>query len=124
MLSATRKNETRTGGPMQGRTKFVIAGAAAVVALGTGTGIAIAGGGDDDEAPITGSALEQAKAGALEETGGGTVTETEVGDEESYYEVEVTLDDGTQVDVQLDEDFNVVGSEADREDDDGDDGDD
>ena len=41
------------------------------------------------------------------------MTETEVGDEESYYEVEVTLDDGTQVDVQLDRDFNVVGSEAD-----------
>ena len=41
------------------------------------------------------------------------MTETEVEDEESYYEVEVTLDDGRQVDVQLDEDFNVVGSEAD-----------
>jgi len=99
---------------MQGRTKILIAGAAAVVALGTGTGIAIAGGGgDDDEAPITGSALEQAKAAALAETGGGTVTETEVGDEESLYEVEVALDDGTQVDVQLDENFNVVGSESD-----------
>ncbi|MGQ0805404.1 MAG: PepSY domain-containing protein [Actinomycetota bacterium] len=100
---------------MQGRTKILIAGAAAVVALGTGTGIAIAGGGggDDDEAPITGSALEQAKAAALAETGGGTVTETEVGDEESLYEVEVTLDDGTQVDVQLDENFNVVGRETD-----------
>ncbi|MGI8797229.1 MAG: PepSY domain-containing protein [Acidimicrobiia bacterium] len=99
---------------MQGRTKILIAGAAAVVALGTGTGIAIAGGGgDDNEAPITGGALEQAKAAALAETGGGTVTETEVGDEESLYEVEVTLDDGTQVDVQLDENFNVVGSESD-----------
>ena len=42
--------------------------------------------------------------------------ETEVGDEESYYEVEVTLDDGSQVDVQLDRSFAVVGSEADRED--------
>ena len=41
------------------------------------------------------------------------MTETEVGDEEScYYEVEVTLDDGSQVDVQLDEGFNVVGDEA------------
>jgi uncharacterized membrane protein YkoI len=98
---------------MHRRTKIGIAGAAAAVALAAGTGIAIAGGGDDDEAPITGSALEQAKAAALEETGGGTVTETEVGDEESYYEVEVTLDDGTQVDVQLDENFDVVGSESD-----------
>ena len=41
------------------------------------------------------------------------MTETEEGDEDSYYEVEVTLDDGSQVDVQLDRDFNVVGREAD-----------
>ncbi len=41
------------------------------------------------------------------------MTGTEVGDEESLYEVEVTLDDGSQVDVQLDEQFKVVGSEAD-----------
>jgi hypothetical protein len=38
-----------------------------------------------------------------------------VGDEESYYEVEVTLDNGDQVDVQLDKDFTVVGSETDSE---------
>ena len=50
---------------------------------------------------------------ALRETGGGKVTETEVDDEESKYEVEVTLEDGTQVDVQLDEDFEVVGTESD-----------
>ena len=42
------------------------------------------------------------------------MTGTEVEDEESYYEVEVTLDDGTQVDVQLDEDFAVVGTESER----------
>ena len=52
-------------------------------------------------------------AAALAHTGGGRVTETEVGDEESYYEVEVTLADGSQVDVQLDREFNVVGSESD-----------
>lgn len=39
----------------------------------------------------------------------GTVTDTEVGDEESHYEIEVTLEDGRQVDVQLTEDFEVVG---------------
>ena len=55
----------------------------------------------------------KAAALALAETGCGRVTETEVGDEESYYEVEVTLDNGTQVDVQLDKSFNVVGSESD-----------
>ncbi len=67
---------------------------------------------------ITGDALEQAKAAALAHTNGGRVTGTEVGDEESYYEVEVTLDDGQQVDVQLDEQFKVVGDEADTEGDD------
>ena len=65
------------------------------------------------DTPIAGSELDQASASALEHTGGGQVTETEVGDEESYYEVEVTLDDGSQVDVQLDRAFNVVGEETD-----------
>lgn len=70
---------------------------------------------DDDrgDTPITGPDLERASAVALTHTGEGRVTETEVEDEESYYEVEVTLVDGSQVDVQLDEDFNVVGSESD-----------
>ena len=39
----------------------------------------------------------------------------ELGDEDGYYEVEVTLDDGRQVDVALDRAFRVIGSKADRE---------
>jgi hypothetical protein len=73
---------------------------------------------DTNEGPdqaIGGTALDKASAAALKHTGGGQVTETEVGDEESYYEVEVTRSDGSQVDVQLDRDFNVVGASADRE---------
>jgi len=85
-------------------------------AIGGGTALAAAGGDNDaTDTPITGSALEQAKAAALAHTGQGKVTETEVGDEQSYYEVEVTLDNGNQVDVQLDKSFNVVGSEGDRD---------
>lgn len=100
---------------MRQRTKVVIAAAAAGAAILGGATWAVAGGADDDatDTPITGSALDKASAAALEHTGEGRVTETEVGDEESYYEVEVTLDDGSQVDVQLDEDFEVVGDEAD-----------
>ena len=103
---------------MNRRSKLFIAGAAiAAAAAAIGTGIAVAGGfgGDDDhtEVAITGSALDKATAAALDHTGGGRVTGTEVGDEESYYEVEVTLDDGSQVDVQLDRSFDVVGSEDD-----------
>ena len=101
---------------MQRRTKAIVASATIVaVAAGGASAAVAAGGGDDDEteAPITGSALSRANDAALAHTGEGRVTETEVGDEESYYEVEVTLDDGSQVDVQLDRDFNVVGSEGD-----------
>lgn len=90
----------------------LIAASAAVVTAGT-VGAATAVSGDDDaqDRPIPASEREQAERAALAETGGGAVTETEVGDEESRYEVEVTLDDGSQVDVQLDEEFQVVGTE-------------
>jgi len=100
---------------MKRHTTFVIVGAAVAAATGAGFAITAAASTDDDgtEAPISGDALDQASAAALAHTGGGRVTETEVGDEESYYEVEVSLDDGSQVDVQLDEAFNVVSDEAD-----------
>jgi hypothetical protein len=109
---------------MQKPTKLLIATAIGLAAVGAGAGVAIAGGEDESEGPdvpITGADLDRASAAALEHTGEGRVTDTEVGDEESYYEVEVTLDDGTQVDVQLDEQFVVVGDEADGADDEGDD---
>ena len=101
------------------RTKKIIISTAAAGALVVGgTGAALAGSDDDaTERPIEGASLEQAEDAALQETGEGEVTGTEVGDEESYYEVEVTLDDGSQVDVQLDRDFRVVSSEGDQEDD-------
>ena len=94
---------------MKRRTKIVI-GAVAVVALSAaGTGIAVSSDDDDGtEVPITGAALEQATEAALAATGGGVVVETEQGDEESYYEVEVRKPDGTSVDVQLDENFQLV----------------
>ena len=101
---------------MKKRTKIAVAGVTALAVAAGGVGVATAGsGGDDAESPITGSALDKASAAALEHTGGGQVSETEVGDEESLYEVEVTRDDGSQVDVQLDSGFNVVGGEADSE---------
>ncbi len=101
----------------QGKRRVIAVMIAALALAGIGGGAALAGGAmDDDEQPITGEAYDRAAEAALEHTGGGRVTETEAGDEDSYYEVEVTLDDGSQVDVQLDEDFRVVGSTADRED--------
>ncbi|TPQ15667.1 PepSY domain-containing protein [Streptomyces sporangiiformans] len=102
---------------MKHRGKWIVAAALSAALVGAGTGIAVAtGGGDDDgEQPITGAALEKASAAALAHTDGGKVTGTEVGDEEGYYEVEVTLGDGKQTDVHLNKDFKVLGSIADHE---------
>jgi uncharacterized membrane protein YkoI len=99
------------------RHKKLLIGAATVLVVGAaGAGVAVATSDDDaSDTPISGPALERASQVARDHVGGGTVTGTEVDDEESYYEVEVTLDDGSQVDVQLDRDFDVVGDEADSE---------
>ncbi|BCB89588.1 PepSY domain-containing protein [Phytohabitans suffuscus] len=100
---------------MRRRTRWIIgAVAAGVVASGAVSGVAIAAAGEVDT-PITGDALAKAEAAALAHTGGGKVTGTEAGDEDSYYEVEVTLPDGGQVDVQLDEAFVVVSQKADQD---------
>jgi uncharacterized membrane protein YkoI len=103
------------------KLKGVIIGVAAIVALGAGgtaiAGAAGGGGGGDDgkDQPITGSALDRAGTAALAATGGGKVTGTEVNDEESYYEVEVTKADGSQTDVQLDRGFHLVSQKTDHE---------
>ena len=99
------------------RGRIIITAVTAGALIAGGAAIAGAAGGDDDatDRPISGSALEQAKAAALAAEPG-RVTGTEVGDEESYYEVEVTRADGSQVDVQLDRDFNLVSSATDHED--------
>lgn len=93
----------------------VVVGAVILGLGGIAADVAGGMGGDDDatDRPITGPALEAASAAALSHVGGGRVTGTEVGDEESLYEVEVTRDDGTHVDVQVDAGFDVVGTKDD-----------
>jgi uncharacterized membrane protein YkoI len=98
------------------RSTKIIAGTAVAAAVAGVAGVAAASGGSGDavegpDSAISGDALQKAGAAALAETGGGRVTGTEV--EDSYYEVEVTLEDGRQVDVQLDESFAVVGTDED-----------
>ncbi len=88
-----------------------------MLALGAG-GVASATG-DDSAQQATGSNIEKAKSAALEHTNGGRVTGTEIGDEEGYYEIEITQDDGTRVDVHLDRDLDVLGKLADHENPDG-----
>jgi uncharacterized membrane protein YkoI len=97
---------------------LAIAGMALVALLVSGATIATASGDDegaaDDvatERAITGDALDKASEAALTHTGGGVVTGTEVDDEESFYEVEVTTDEGRQIDVQLDRSFKIVSGE-------------
>jgi hypothetical protein len=100
---------------MKTRKKLLIVGGSALALAVGGAGVAMAtGAGDDGNGqPITGSALEKASSVALNETGGGKVSATEIRDEEGYYEVEVTKPDGSQVDVHLNKDFSVIDSSAD-----------
>ena len=95
------------------RTKWIASGAVAAVLGVAGAGIVLGGGNGDSDTPLSGSALDQAAAAALKHTGGGEVIETEVGDNGAAYGVEIRLDDGSVVEVQLDESFTVIGSETD-----------
>ena len=104
---------------MNRRTKLIATtGAVAAAAIAVGSGIAVASGTEEDDPPIPqGTALDRATEVALKEAGGGTVSGSEQDD--GGYEVEVTREDGSVLEVELDADFNVTDSEVD--DDDGDD---
>ena len=97
---------------MQPRTRWIV-GAGLAAAIAAGTAAAAAGGDDDQE--LTGATRDRAVAAALAATGGGTVVETEAGDDGAAYGVEVRLDDGRQVEVNLDESFKVIRQEPDED---------
>jgi uncharacterized membrane protein YkoI len=101
--------------------RWIAGGALAAVLIGGGTAIAVATSADDDKT-LTGSALDRATAAALRHTGGGAVIETEVGDDGAAYGVEIRLDDGSVVEVNLDSDFQVIGQEGDDDEADPEDG--
>ena len=109
---------------MNRRTKIAMgtaAAAAAVIVGVTAGGVATAadsGADDGSDTPLSGTALDRAGEAALEETGGGEVVDSEVEEDENGYEVEVNLDDGRQIEVQLDADFAVVSSSENEEGDD------
>lgn len=98
---------------MERRTRWIVGGALALAVVGGGAGVAIATGAGDTDQPLTGSTLDRARVAALEFTGGGTVTETEAGDDGAAYGVEVRLDDGRVVELHLDANFQVLGHQAD-----------
>ena len=95
--------------------KTLLLAAAVVMLLLVGAGVAYATGGESSEQQATGPGIEEAKSVALEHTNGGRVTGTEVGDEEGFYEIEITRDDGSQLDVHLDRDLDVLGTPVDHE---------
>jgi uncharacterized membrane protein YkoI len=98
---------------MQRRTRWIAAaGGAAVAMLG---GVAAAAAAADNDQELTGSTRDRAVNAALAATGGGTVLETEAGDDGAAYGVEIRLADGRQVEVNLDQSFKVTGQEADED---------
>ena len=94
------------------RKVLLIVAIALVVAAVSG-GIAIAAGVGDADTPLTGASLQKATAAALVHTGGGTVVESEVGDDGAAYDVEVRRPDGKIVEVQLDSSYGVIGQDTD-----------
>jgi uncharacterized membrane protein YkoI len=97
---------------MQRRTRWIAAAGLAVAMTG---GVAAAAVNGDNDQELTGTTRDRAVEAALAATGGGTVLETEAGDDGAAYGVEVRLADGRQVEVNLDESFKVVGQEADED---------
>ena len=94
------------------RRMIVIAASVAATAVLAVGGVAWATSGED-EAPLSGDAKTKAVEAALAHVGGGTVLETEAGDDGAAYGVEIRRADGSVVEVQLDESFAVTGSEGD-----------
>ena len=99
------------------RTLLAAAAIAMLVLVGAGVAYATGSGGDgsSEQERASGAGIEKAKSVALNYTNGGRVSGTEVGDEEGYYEIEVTRADGSQVDVHLDRDLDVLGTLSDHE---------
>jgi hypothetical protein len=97
---------------MRRRSRWIAAAGLAVAMAG---GIAAAATGGDTDQELTGATRDRAVAAALATTGGGTVLETEAGDDGAAYGVEVLLAGGRQVEVNLDEGFRVVGQEPDED---------
>jgi uncharacterized membrane protein YkoI len=102
---------------MKVQRKYLIVGGSVLALAAGGTGAAMAiGSGDDGDEQATGPGAEQAKAAALELTGGGTANAVERDSEDgATWEVEVTKPDGNTVDVRLDESYGEVTIEGDDE---------
>ncbi len=95
---------------MRKRVLVAVAGAGVVVAATAG---AVAASSGEDDGPASHQYTQQqadaATKAALEATKGGTANSVESDNENgATYEVEVTKNDGSTVDVRLDEQYKVV----------------
>ena len=103
---------------MRNKTLWIAGAAAAAVALG-GAAVAAASSTPGDDQPLSGTALQQAGDAAIARTGPGTVVSAETENEANVsYEVDVRLDNGDRVEVNLNGSFEVVGVEGQGQDDD------
>src|SRR5687767_3152858 len=93
------------------RIAIVVAGAAVFTDGTVGTPGTLSGDDGAQERPIPAADLALPERAALEATGGDELREAEVGDEESKYEVQVTVEDGMHVDVHLDVYFDAAATE-------------
>ena len=97
---------------MKKKTIWITSAAVGTVLVLGAAGVAVAvtdpfDGNDNDR--LTGQTLDKASSAALAEVGSGTVSDAECSEDLDHaYEVEVTLDNGEDVDVHLDESFTVV----------------
>jgi len=96
------------------RKRVVLPTVATVAVLSIGGTMWTAAANDD----VQGGERDRVGAAAVEAAGGGTVVDVEASDDRGEaYEVEVRMDDGTEVDVTLDQDLNPVSQDADDRDD-------
>jgi uncharacterized membrane protein YkoI len=97
------------------RKRVVLPAIATVAVLGIGATAWTAAATDE----VQGGERDRVGAAAVEAAGGGTVVDVEASDDRGEaYEVEVRMDDGTEVDVTLDQDLKPVSQEADDRDND------
>lgn len=69
---------------------------------------------DADDVPLTDAEITSATDAALAEAGSGTVTDVDRSDDADHaFEVDVLLDGGDELEVELDDDFTVVWTELD-----------
>ena len=96
------------------RKRVILPTIAALAVLGVGGTVWTASANDS----VQGDERDRVGAAAVEAAGGGTAADVESSDDRGEaYEVEVRMDDGTEVDVTLDQDLNVVSQEAEGRDD-------